>query len=83
LTTPIGLPWTDRAASQTSTGGTSLLDAPEQEHAVVGGEREHDRRGDDEVGRFHPAIGGEAEQPGQVAVLVDEDEGRQRPIAFC
>ena len=40
-----------------------LLDAAEQEHAVVGREREHERGGDEEVGRLDAAVGGVAEQP--------------------
>ena len=55
-----------------------LLDPPEQEHAVVGREREHDRGGDEEVARLDAAVGRVAEQAGQVAALVDQHERRER-----
>ena len=51
-----------------------LLDAAEQEHAVVGGEREDQRRGDQEVGRLDAAVGRVAEQALEAAVLVDQHE---------
>ncbi len=47
---------------------------PEQEDAVVGREREHERGGDEEVGRLHAAVGGVAEQALEAAVLEDERE---------
>ena len=55
-----------------------LLDAPEQEDAVVGREREHERGGDEEVGRLDAAVAGVAEQALEAAVLEDEREDAER-----
>ena len=55
-----------------------LLDAPEQEHAVVGREREDERGGDEEVGRLDAAVAGVAEQALEAAVLEDERDDAER-----
>ena len=51
-----------------------LLDAGEQEHAVVGGEREGDDEQQHEVGLLEAADRAEAEQRGEVAILEDQHE---------
>ena len=55
-----------------------LADAPEQEHAVVRGQREDDRRRHQEVAGLHAAVRRVAQQALQAAVLVDQRQRRQR-----
>ena len=55
-----------------------LLDPAEQEDAVVGREREHERGGDEEVGRLDAAVAGIAEQALEAAVLEDERDDPER-----
>ena len=55
-----------------------LLDAREQEHAVVGREPERDREQQHRLGRLERALAREAEQALEVAVLEDQHEQAER-----
>ena len=59
-------------------GVVRLLDAREQEHAVVGGEPERDREQQHGLARLQRALAREAEQPLEVAVLEDQHEQAER-----
>ena len=77
-TAPVRSTPTATASLSLSPPSRASLMRPEQEHAVVGREREHERGGDQEVGRLDAAVGRVAEQALEAPVLEDEREDAER-----